>query len=244
MKKNILIVEDSKAALTRLQQIIEEIDREVEIRVASNSREAYQIAIQYTIDVFLVDIILDVRAKADVSGIEFADKIRSIDKYAFTPIIFTTSLEDPKLYAFTNVHSFAYLEKPYSTQEAKRVLTKALEYTTQRETDRNLFFRKEGLLFSVQIMDIVYIETYFHNLKIQTMDEVMEMPYRSIKKLVEEIESKDFLRCSRNTLVNAKFISYFDIANRYLILKQDFGQLQIGQKYMKNVREYLKLKEL
>ena len=27
MKKNILIVEDSKAALTRLQQIIEEIDR-------------------------------------------------------------------------------------------------------------------------------------------------------------------------------------------------------------------------
>ena len=39
---------------------------------------------------------------ADVSGIEFAQKIRTIEKYAFTPIIFTTSLEDPKLYAFTN----------------------------------------------------------------------------------------------------------------------------------------------
>lgn len=243
MKKNVLIVEDNKAALTRLQQIIGEIDREVEVRVASNSKEAYQIAIQHTIDVFLVDIILDVRAKSDVSGIEFADKIRSIDKYAFTPIIFTTSLEDPKLYAFTNIHSFAYLEKPYSSEEAKKVLTKALEYTTQRETDRNLFFRKDGLLFSVKIMDIVYIENYFHNLKIQTIDEVMEMPYRSIKKLVEEIDSKDFLQCSRNTLVNTKFINSFDVVNRYLILKKDFGQLQIGQKYLKNVREYLQLKE-
>lgn len=243
MKKNVLIVEDNKAALERMQKIIGELDQETNVRVASNILEAYNIAIQYTIDVFLVDIILDVRANADVSGIEFAEKIRNIEKYTFTPIIFTTSLEDPKLYAFTNIHSFAYLEKPYSSEEAKRVLSTALEYTTQREDDKNLFFRKEGLLFSVKIMETVYIENYFHRLKIQTIEEMMEMPYRSTKKLIEEIDSRDFLQCNRNTLVNTKFISSIDLVNRYIVLKKDYGQLEIGKIYIKDVKEYLQLEE-
>lgn len=143
MKKNILIVEDSTAALKRLQQIIKEIDKETEVRTAYNSAEAYQMAVRYTIDVFLVDIVLDIKVNSDVSGIEFAQRIRNLDKYAFTPIIFTTSLVDPKLYAFTNIHSFAYLEKPYSQDEVKGILIKALEYTTRRENDKNCISAKK-----------------------------------------------------------------------------------------------------
>lgn len=243
MRKNILIVEDSVAALKRLQQIIEEIDKETKVRLAYNSSEAYQMAVQYTIDVFLVDIVLDVKANSDVSGIEFAQRIRNLDKYAFTPIIFTTSLVDPKLYAFTNIHSFAYLEKPFSTEEVKNVLMKALEYTTQREKDKKLYFRKEGLLFAVNILDVVYIENYFRRLKIQTEEEVMEMPYRSCKKLIEEIDAVDFVQCSRNAIVNIKFIAAVDLANRYLILKGDYGRVEIGKTYVKSVKEHLQLEE-
>ncbi len=243
MRKNILIVEDSTAALARLKQIIGEIDKETQIQVAYNSSEAYQLALQYTIDVFLVDIVLDVKANADVSGIEFAQRIRNLDKYAFTPMIFTTSLADPKLYAFTNLHSFAYLEKPFSTEEVKSVLIKALEYTTQRENDKKLYFRKEGLLFAVDIVDIVYIENYFRKLKIRTEDETMEMPYRSCKKLMEEIDAKDFLQCSRNTIVNTKFIAAVDLANRYLILKEEYGRLEIGKAFIKSVKEHLQLED-
>lgn len=244
MRKNILIVEDSTAALARLKQIIGEIDKETQIHVAYNSSEAYQLALQYTIDVFLVDIVLDVKANADVSGIEFAQRIRNLDKYAFTPMIFTTSLADPKLYAFTNLHSFAYLEKPFATEEVKSVLIKALGYTTQRENDKKLYFRKEGLLFAVDIVDIVYIENYFRKLKIRTEDEDMEMPYRSCKKLMEEIDAKDFLQCSRNTIVNTKFIAAVDLANRYLILKEDYGRLEIGKAFIKSVKEHLQLEDI
>ncbi len=243
MKKNILIVEDSTAALARLQQIIGEIDKETQVQVAYNSSEAYQMALQYTIDVFLVDIVLDVKANSDVSGIEFAQRIRNLDKYAFTPIIFTTSLADPKLYAFTNIHSFAYLEKPFSAEEVKSVLVKALGYTTQREKDKKLYFRKEGLLFAVNIIDIVYIENYFRRLKIRTEDEIMEMPYKSCKKLMEEIDAVDFVQCSRNTIVNTKFIAAVDLANRYLILKEDYGRLEIGKAYLKSVKEHLQLED-
>ena len=193
MIKNVLIVEDNKAALTMLYKIVEELYIEIKIFTASDSKEAYQKAIQYTIDVFIVDIILDTTISADVSGIEFAERIRTIEKYAFTPIIFTSALADPKYYAFTSIHGYAYFEKPYEENEIKRIVKDALKFTTNREEERNLFFRKDGLLFSVNIKDIVYIENSFHKLNIHTVDELMEMPYKSCKKLLEEIESKNFI---------------------------------------------------
>lgn len=166
MIKNVLIIEDSKPALEMLQQIVEEIGTEVKVYKASNSLEAYQKAVQYTIDVFFIDIILDTTKNADVSGMEFAQKIRNMEKYRFTPMIFTTALMDPKLYAFTNLHSYAYLEKPYNPQEVKKIVKTALEYTTKREEDKNLFFRKDGLLFAVNVAEIVYIENSAHRLVI------------------------------------------------------------------------------
>lgn len=243
MIKNVLIVEDNTAALEMLQRIVEEIGTEITIYTASNSLEAYQKAIQYTIDVFLIDIVLDTKQNADVSGIEFAQKVRNIEKYSFTPMIFTTALMDPKLYAFTNIHSYAYLEKPYDPKEVKKIMEKALEYTTKREVEKNLFFRKEGLLFSVNIADIVYIENNAHRLTIQTVDEVMKMPYKSCKKLLEEIESNDFIQCSRSTIVNMAYVTALDAVNRYLIIKDDFGEVEIGTAYIKKVKEYFQMKD-
>lgn len=70
MKKNVLIVEDNKTAMTRLEQIIGEIDRETEVYKAVNSMQAYETAIKYTIDVFVIDIVLEAREnQGDVSGI-------------------------------------------------------------------------------------------------------------------------------------------------------------------------------
>ncbi len=244
MRKNVLIVEDNKAAVERLHKIIGEIDKETRVWSASSSLEGYQLAMQYTMDVFLVDIVLESRESADVSGIEFAQKIRTIEKYAFTPIIFATSLVDPKMYAFTNIHSFAYLEKPYSSEDVKKTLLKALEYTTKREDDKNLFFRRDGLLFSVNLADVVYIENCLHKLKIQTINEILEMPYRSCKKLMEEIESKEFVQCSRNSIVNVKFIDAMDFANRYFILKSDYGRLEIGKNYVKTVKQHLGVEDI
>lgn len=238
MRKNILIVEDNKAASEMLQKIVGEIEEEINVYTAFNSMEAYQKAIQYTIDVFLIDIILDTKKHADVSGIEFTEKIRNIEKYAFTPIIFTTALMDPKLYTFTNIHGYAYLEKPFDANDVKKITKKALGYTTPREKNKNLFFRKDGLLFSVSIADIVYIENSFHSLTIQTIDEEMKMPYKSCKTLMEEIDSMNFVQCSRSTIVNTKYVTALDAVNRYLILKDNFGTLDIGTAYLKKLKEY------
>lgn len=240
MIKNVLIVEDNKAALTTLYKTVEELDIETKIFTASDSKEAYQKAIQYTIDVFIVDIILDTTINADVSGIEFAERIRRIEKYAFTPIIFMGALTDQRYYTFTSVHGYAYFEKPYEKNEIRRMIKDALQFTTKREEERNLFFRKDGLLFAVNTKDIVYIENSFHKLNIQTVDEIMKMPYKSCQKLLEEIESSNFIQCSRSTIVNMKYVKALDPVNRYLMLKGDYGRLEVGNVYIKKVKENLK----
>lgn len=243
MKKNVLILEDNEYSMKRLQQIFESMDSNVEVLGTDNVSTAYQLAMQYTIDVFLLDIVLDNYTLGDASGIIFAQKIRTLDKYSFTPIIFTTTLEDPKLYAFTDIHSFAYLEKPYEEEEAIRILEKALEYTTVRAEEKSLYFRKEGLLFSIKTTDIVYIENYCHALRIQTVDEMLEMPYRSCKKLIEEIDNNNFFQCNRATIVNKNYVLAVDGTRHVLILKRDLGEIVVGRAFLKSVKEGMNLKE-
>lgn len=243
MKKNVLILEDNEYSMKKLQKILKEIDREVEILETDNISDGYKLIMQYTIDVFVLDIVLDQSTVGDASGILFAQKIRTLDKYSFTPIIFTTTLEDPKLYAFTDIHSFAYLEKPYEEEKAIRILKKALEYTTMRAEEKSFYFRKEGLLFSIKISEIVYIENYYHVLRIQTVDEMLEMPYRSCKKLMEEIDNDNFFQCNRFTIVNGNYVLAVDCTRHTLILKRELGQIPIGRAFLKNVKEGMNLKE-
>ena len=48
---------------------------------------------------------------------------------------------DPKLYAFTDIHSYAYLEKSYDPNAVKKIVENALEYTTKRVEDKNLYWK-------------------------------------------------------------------------------------------------------
>ena len=71
----------------------------------------------------------------------------------------------------------------------------------------------------------------------------MKMPYRSCKKLLEEIDNKDFIQCSRFNIVNVKYVLALDSVNRYLILKDGLGNLEIGTAYIKKVKEYFRIKD-
>ena len=92
--KQILIVEDNNKNMEKLCEVLKDI-KDVYIHKAKNSEQAYRYALEYNIDLFIVDIILNTKVFADISGLKFIESIRSINGYKFTPIIVTTSLEDP-----------------------------------------------------------------------------------------------------------------------------------------------------
>lgn len=90
--KEVLILEDKSETRKVLAGLVKEVRSDAVIYEAADEKTAYDIAMKRTIDLFLVDIILHPQQHDDVSGGEFAQNIRKVDKYLFTPILIITSI--------------------------------------------------------------------------------------------------------------------------------------------------------
>lgn len=237
--KNILVIEDNLASRKMMCKILGEIEN-IHILEAPNSEVAYKFAMECDIDLFIVDIILDTSTSGDVSGIKFIERIRTIEKYKFTPIIITSSLEDPKLHSYIYFHCYRYFEKPYDREEILGIVKEALMYPQPKEERKFLYYKKGGILYSVLIKNIVYIVNSSKNIEIHCTDCILTAPYKSCKTLLNEINSNDFIQCSKNTIVNKYYIAYVDPANRYINLLKDYGTLEIGIRIKKKFMDRLK----
>ena len=104
--KKILIVEDSVQILAQLSYIAREINSSNKIYAFEKLEEAYRCALENDIDLFVVDIILEKEKPGDISGLQYVENIRKIDRYKFIPVIFVTSLEDAKLHTYEKLHCY------------------------------------------------------------------------------------------------------------------------------------------
>lgn len=142
--KSILVLEDNPAALEHLSAIIKVLDMRNDVYSFMNLKDAYQCAMERAIDLFLIDIILDTSHPGDVSGLKFAENIREVEAYRFTPIIFITSLEDPKLYTYEKLHCYHFIEKPFKEEQVKQSVEQCLKFPSGgRKTKHYSSERKE-----------------------------------------------------------------------------------------------------
>ena len=74
MEKAVLIVEDEVEQFNMLRQLVLSVNRLADIYVAHNAVEAYEILMEKTIDVFMVDIILNKERQGDTSGFQLIEK--------------------------------------------------------------------------------------------------------------------------------------------------------------------------
>ena len=176
--KNVLVVEDNEANMEVVCRILTNIGP-LNIFKALDIEMAYKYAMEYDIDVFIVDFILDIHTLGDISGIRFIENIRKIDKYKFSPIIVTTCLEDPKLNSYIYLHCYRYFEKPYDEEEFERTVIQALEYIPHKEKKKRLYYKNDGILFSIKIEDIIYVVNHSLYIEYHCVDEVHKAPYKS-----------------------------------------------------------------
>lgn len=237
MRKTVLIVEDDAEQLHMLEKLVLGVNENTEVCTADNVTLAYRLLMEKTVDVFLVDIVLDTTVPADTSGVRLVERIRQIPKYMFTPVIFVTSMEDPEMYAYRGLNCVGYIEKPYDPVQVRKLVERALNYTTEREKDTTLTFRKDGILYPVKLKKIVYMESLRHVMNIHlTNGTVLEIPYKTCRCVLrEEDTSGILLQCGRGVLVNREYVKGIDAANRYLILKNSYGMVSIGGRYKKSI---------
>ena len=242
--KKVLILEDNLQALKVLEKIAGDSAPDVLPRPASNVASAYHMAMEQDISLFLIDIILDITRSNDTSGIRFAEKMRSLEKYRFTPIIFATSLEDPRLHAYSHIHCYGYLEKPYNHDTVRKLVAEALKFPgcSDNEKEKYIYFRKDGILYPRKHSEIVYLENVGRQLTIYTSDGgQLHMPYRTCAALLEDLGSKRFVQCSRSTILNRDYIDNIDIQNRYVRLRRVDTIIEIGtimkKKFLKEIED-------
>lgn len=236
--KKILILEDNPAALEHLAKMVQELDIKNTVYAFDNTKDAYQCAMERTIDLFLIDIILDTSHPGDTSGLKFVENIRRVEHYAFTPIIFITCLEDARSYTYENLHCYSFVEKPFDVHKVKRTIEQSLKFPGTDKNTKTLYFRKDGIILAVEREEIVYAECVNHTMHIHTSrNDVLKVPYITLKKLLEDIDSADIIQCSRNTIINKKFVQNVDIPNRMIQMKNNLGRVEIGIMFKKYIKE-------
>ncbi|MBI5049503.1 MAG: response regulator [Nitrospirae bacterium] len=119
--KSALIVDDSNTARSLIRFLIEDMD-DINVSEASTGFEALKSLPHQPFDIILVDINMP-----DINGLELIHFVKSTDRYKNIPVIIvsTESSEEDKKRGMA-LGAFAYVTKPFKSEELQGVVKKAL----------------------------------------------------------------------------------------------------------------------
>ncbi|CDD36084.1 putative uncharacterized protein [Roseburia sp. CAG:309] len=218
--KKVLIVTNNQNTRQKLENIVREQNPGNTIYITNDLEKAYEIISVTTIHLFLIDIMLQPRQRGgDVSGAFFIQNVRRIARYQFTPVIVFSTLVDQALNMYARLHCYAYVEKPFDAAYVKKLVAEALCFYPGVIENRQIFFRKEGTLEAVFINDIIMAEGKDRDIILETTKGRQKILYRSCRTLFEELDSPQFLFCSRSIIVNRNYVEKIDAVNGYLYLR-------------------------
>ncbi len=235
--KNVLIVEDGETTRKRLCELVKAVSSEVNVYDFDSIKGVYDFIFNHTIDLFLVDIILYKDVKGDVSGLRLVDEIRKIPRYEFTPVVFITSVYDSAMYAYSNLHTYKYIEKPFDDETVKNVIAGALRFPKIEQADKMLYFRMEGTFYTIKCSEVLYIESLEHKIHVHKVDcKTLVAPYKAFDQIMLEAEGAGLVQCSRNVIINKSYVEYIDWANGCLKLKNVEAPMRIGITYKHRIK--------
>lgn len=237
----ILILEDNKDCLSAITAMVEKVSDKVSA-VPVNSLEEARRALKNAkqpFQAFFLDINLDISDKDDICGITFAQEIRKIKQYAFTPIVMITSIANMELKAYRELHCYQYLIKPYNESDIIQLVGNLLFMSQSGETrDAFILVKKSGVNYKLFCKDIVCIKAIPRGVNFVLANEEMKIPYTTIKQLSEKLPEDKFIQIHRMCMINQDYIDYVDMVNSLINMKNG-EQLEIGVTYKKDLRSRL-----
>lgn len=234
--KNILVLEDSYNHEQIIKEVLGNINN-VKIYIAKDAATAFKISMENNINVFILEIALKKDGINEMSGYDFAEKIRGVDEYKFSPIIVVTWIEDPMNNVLHGVHCYEYLEKPIDKNILNSVVKKALKFPQLKEKEKYIKFRWDGIFYRVNVEDVIYIENIRRKMILYTEDEELIIPYTTEKELMKKLDSDLFVKCNRTTSVNKHYFKNFDPTNRFLKLKGIDDDIEVSKSKVSNIRK-------
>lgn len=231
---DILIVEDDLAQLDGIESILLEKYDNMNCIKADTYEQAVKMMQANKVQLFLLDISLgDEDSKQD--GVALGTFIRSIPRYAKTPILFLTalSMEAPRAIHATNCYD--YLVKPYKKEELlltidKLIHNRFLDVTPIELRDVN------GIYFRVLPEKILYIEAGGKNLTIYTESDVILTAGLRLKEIIAQLPP-NFIQSHRGFIINSDYVNSYDPTNATLYLGNHNLPTPVGRKFKDIVKK-------
>ncbi len=149
-----------------------------------------------------------------VNGIDVAEKIRAANPFVY--IIFVTNRDD-LVFQSIRYRPFRFIRKHFLKEE----LPEAIEAITTKIRTENKYYTVSFNNSSkqIRIMDIMYIESYKHDIFFYTKDEKYRIK-SNLHKIEKEFEIYGFIRVHSGFLVNYRYIYSVDKTKVVLLNKE------------------------
>ncbi len=193
----VLIVDDEKLALSRLNRILTEegISSIVE---CNNPIDAIKELSKTKFDIAFLDI-----SMPTMTGLELANTILDVNPNTF--IIFQTAFEEYALEAFKS-GGIDYLLKPISNESVKNALQKIEKYiqnidNDKKETSKKIIAKRGSKIYMIDIDDIYYVKADLDEviIKIKETDAYVRKKMQDMQEL---LKGRNFFRIHRSYIVN------------------------------------------
>ncbi|PKK99737.1 MAG: DNA-binding response regulator [Tenericutes bacterium HGW-Tenericutes-2] len=200
MKYSIAVVEDNPQFNEKLKQYLEKFSKEnqVEFNIFSFT-DGDEITSDYEAKYDI--IFLDVEMKR-LDGMTAAQKIREFDSDVI--IIFITNMAQYAIGGYS-VGALSFLLKPLPYFAFSQELTKSIDRLKNKK-QKSILIPSENGIIKINSQEIMYIESYGHDLNIYTQSSTYNMR-GTIKRMEEELSDFHFYRCNNGYLVNLAYVS-------------------------------------
>lgn len=226
---NFVICDDNSNMLTKLSKMFESIfiSNNVDATIAcstTNPQEILNFVSTNKTDV----VILDIQLKAEINGLELAEKIRAINKSCY--LIFTTGHMEYSLVAY-KLKTFDYLPKPITSERLEETVLRLLEDMNGLPKKYLKIDNKNTL---IDENEIHYIKRDGMKLVFHTTNKDYET-YSSFNKIQDNLPD-NFVRCHKSYIVNINnMINVEPVTST--ILFSDNSKCYIGPKYKNSFME-------
>ena len=235
----VMILEDDRASMEALAKILSEYSDDICVHTASSYKEAKGLLdadIQYGL--FLLDVNLSGSKREDIGGILFAREVRERFRYTFTPIVMVTAVGAMEMQAYRELHCYQYIMKPFRKEQVVEVVEKVLAKAKQEEPP-SVTVKKEGINYQVKCEDIRYIEAVPRGIAIHMKEETWNVPYVTLKQMLQKGPRDIFVQCHRMYVVNKREVEYYDTGNRIVKLRDCDDTVEIGVTYKAEIGRLL-----
>lgn len=201
---NILIVEDEDIQRERLAEIIEKNFMDIKVYKASNYNEAIRYVNDKDINLFFLDINL-----VGPSGINLSEKIRSIDKYKLTGIIFITAEFMHIAEAVKKAHCYDYIMKPYKKEVIINIVKTFLngsKFIYSNNSKYTLLDIDSNLAIKIFHKDIIFVKYVNKFCEIYTVNGVYQTKRMALSKLIKSLNDKNIVQTHKAFAVNIQYV--------------------------------------